>query len=601
MQRFSFPRFKYLRAALYCCFAIVVAKFIILTLLSKPLLDSIADKQYHDDLNLAPYRGSIYDRRQFPLAISVRRPSLAINPRVFNPTPAQSQSLQKLLQLSDKKIAKISTKESYFAWLKRKVEPTVATQVLSLQIKGLYSINEPFRYYPLAERFAHLVGYVGLDNTGLLGLEQRYENQLHGQRTALTLIRDARNQPVFYLPAQAKPEKSGYDLTLTLDHVIQEISMEELAAGVANADAQKGFVIVSDPHTGQILALANYPSFDPNRPRFISTTNIRNTAATSRYEPGSIIKPLIVAKALDLGLTRADTLHDCEDGEMEVGNTTIKDDHPHLVLDTADTLTYSSNICIYKIALLLGAKRIYDLYHAFGLATEVNSLDIPGQATGSIRYYQRWTPIRFANVSFGQGFSATGVELVNAYNVIANGGKLMRPYLLAKVSDDRGNVSQTNSPQVVRQVLRPEVARQMRYILGRVIQHGTGKLANPHPYSAGGKTSTAEIYDRQRKRYSKTDRIAGFIGFAPLSDPHITVYVSLYRPRNKPYYGGKWAAPIFANISRRVLDYLSVKKVLSDARHSAPLSSSSSPRSTHTSPAEASSATASRPDLPRGG
>ena len=584
MQRFSFPRFKYLRRAFYLCFAIIAAKFVALTLLSEPLLNSIADKQYHDDLDLASYRGSIYDRRQFPLAISVRRPSLAVNPRVFSPNQTQRTDLKKLLQLPDKRIEKISNKASYFAWLKRKVSPPIAKQVLALQIKGLYSINEPFRYYPLAERFAHLVGYVGLDNTGLLGLEQRYEHQLHGQRTAMTLIRDARNQPVFYLPAQAQPEKSGNDLTLTLDHVIQEISMEELAAGVAHADAQKGFVIVSDPHTGQILALANYPSFDPNRPRFIATANIRNTAATSLYEPGSIVKPLIVAKALDLGLTQADTLHDCEDGKMEVGNTSIKDDHPHLVLDSADTLTYSSNICIYKIALLLGAERLYNLYHAFGLATEVNFLDIPGQATGRINFYQQWTALRFANISFGQGFSTTGIELVNAYNVIANGGKLMRPYLLTKVSDDRGNVLQERNPQVVRQVLRPEVARQMRFILGRVIQHGTGKLANPKPYSAGGKTSTAEIYDRQRKRYSKTDRIAGFIGFAPLSDPHITVYVSLYRPRNKPYYGGKWAAPIFANISRRVLDYLSVKKVLSDVRHPAPPTSATPTPTASTSP-----------------
>ncbi|MDE3270326.1 MAG: penicillin-binding protein 2 [Pseudomonadota bacterium] len=592
MQRFSFPRFKYLRIALYMCFAIVAAKFISLTLLSEPLLNRIADTQYHDDLDLAPHRGSIYDRRHFPLAISVRRPSLAINPRVFKPSPEQTQKLKQLLNLSDKRIAKIRTKESYFAWIKRKIEPTVAAKVLALQIKGLYSINEPFRYYPLAERFAHLVGYVGLDNTGLLGLEQRYENQLHGQHTDLTLIRDARNQPVFYLPAQAQPEQSGHDLTLTLDHVIQEISMEELAAGIVNAEAQKGFVIVSDPHTGQILAMANYPTFDPNRPRFIATANIRNTAATSLYEPGSIIKPLIVAQALELGLTRADTLHDCENGEMEVGNTSIKDDHPHLVLDTADTLTYSSNICIYKIALLLGAERLYELYHAFGLTSDINSLDIPGQVSGRISFHQQWTPLRFANVSFGQGFATTGIELINAYNVIANGGKLLRPYLLAKISDDRGNVIHTQNPQVVRQVLRPEIARQMRFLLGRVIQHGTGKLADPQPYSAGGKTSTAEIYDRERKRYSQTDRIAGFIGFAPLADPHITVYVSLHRPRNKPYYGGKWAAPVFANISRRVLDYLSVKKVLADVPQSEVLNPPSEalyppPPATQNSPATA--------------
>ena len=566
-KRFFFPRARLLRNLLLCCFLLIGAKVVLLSLFTEPLLNSIANKQYHDDLNLTPYRGTIYDRRGIPLAISVRRPSLAINPRVFRPNAQQKKTIAQLLNMPVAKITKLTQRPRYFAWLQRKVAPALAEQVLALRLKGIYQLTEPFRYYPLGEKFAHLIGYVGIDNTGLLGIEQRYEKQLHGQRTDLTLIKDARNQPVFYLPAHAQIEEAGYNMTLTLDRVIQEISMEELAIGVANAKAQKGFVIVADPHTGQVLALANYPSFDPNLPRFIRTRHTKNTAVSTLYEPGSIIKPLVIARALDLGLTRSEDLHYCDNGLLEVGNTFIRDDHPHPVLSTADILTFSSNICTYKVAALLGAKRLWQLYHDFGLGTAVNDLSLPGQAVGKIKDHERWSPIRFANISFGQGMSTTGIELVNAYNAIANGGKLLRPYLLTKISDDQGKTITEHAPQVVRQVLRPETARLLRSILGRVIKYGTGKLANPQIYSAGGKTSTAEIFDRQNNRYSRTKRIAGFIGFAPLADPHITIYVSIFAPTQKPYYGGKWAAPVFANITRRVLDYLNVRKVLADGRN----------------------------------
>ena len=562
--RLNYPRARLIQRLFFVCFAIVAVKAVILAVYPdrRETLDSMANRQYRDDLDLAPYRGTIYDRREFPLAMSVRRPSLAVNPRVFQPTAQETRLLTKHLEIDAKRVAKIATRQSYFAWLRRKVPPLSANRVLDLKIRGLYRITEPFRYYPLGEKFAHLIGYVGIDNTGLLGIEQRFENQLHGQRTALTLIKDARNQPVFFQPAQATPERAGSTLHLTLDRVIQEISMEELSLGVEQAKAEKGFVIVSDPHTGQLLAIANYPSFDPNKPRHIDLKHTRNTALVVLYEPGSIVKPFVIAKAIDLRLIAPGDLHYCENGRLEVGNTTIKDDHPWVSLTTAGVLIHSSNICTYKIAELLGAKRLHSLYRDFGIGTAVNLLSLPGQAIGRVMSYQQWSAIRFANISFGQGFAVSGIELVSAFNAIANGGKLMKPWLITRIKDSNGVVITENAPQISGRILQPETARTMRSILGRVVTHGTGKRAAPTHYSAGGKTSTAEVFDRNLNRYSKTKRVSGFIGFAPLADPYVTIYVSLFAPQNKPYYGGRWAAPVFARIATRVLNYLNVKQEL---------------------------------------
>ena len=545
-----------------CCFAIVALKVTSLAVYPdrKEDLDNIANRQYHEGLDLFPYRGTIYDRRKFPLAISVRRPSLAVNPRLFKPSASQRRLLGQRLTISQEKINKISTKKNYFAWLARKVPHDIAQQVLSLRIGGLYQVSEPFRYYPLADKFAHLIGYVGLDNIGLLGMERSFEKQLRGQRQDLRLIKDARNQPLFFLPAQAQPQQAGQVLHLTVDRVIQEISMEELALGVDNAKAKYGFVLVADPHTGQLLAVANYPSFDPNRPRFIDIANSKNTAVVNAFEPGSIVKPLVVATALDRQLLAKDDLLHCEDGRLEVDGGVIHDDRPYTTLTVTEVLINSSNICIYKIATLLGRQGLHDLYNNFSLTSADNSLPLPGQAFGRIDPTKSWSMIRFANISFGQGFLSSGVELLTAFNSIANGGQLLRPYLIERREDGDGTIIEHRRPQIIRRVLQPETARDVRTILGQVVSHGTGRLARLANYRVAGKTSTAEIYDRQAKSYSKTRRIAGFIGFAPLADPHVTIYVSLFEPGNKPYYGGKWAAPVFAKIAARVLKYLNVRQ-----------------------------------------
>lgn len=545
-----------------CCFVVIALKVTSLAVYPdrKEDLDNIANRQYHEGLDFFPYRGTIYDRRKFPLAISVRRPSLAVNPRLFKPTSSQRRLLGQQLAISWAKISKISAQKNYFAWLARKVPHDIAQRVLSSKIAGLYQVTEPFRYYPLADKFAHLVGYVGLDNTGLLGMEQSFERQLRGQRNDLRLIKDARNQPLFFLPAQAQPQQAGQVLHLTVDRVIQEISMEELAFGVSNAGAKHGFVLVADPHTGQLLAVANYPSFDPNRPRFIDIAKSRNTAVVSAFEPGSIVKPLVVATAIDRGLLAKDDLLHCEDGRLEVDGGVIHDDRPYTTLTVAEVLINSSNICTYKIAALLGKRGLYDLYRNFGLTSADNSLPLPGQAFGRIVPSEKWSVIRFANISFGQGFLSSGIELLSAFNSIANGGRLLRPYLIDRSETSDGRIIDQRRPQVIRRVLQPETARDLREILGQVVSRGTGRLAMLANYRVAGKTSTAEIYDRQAKSYSKTKRIAGFIGFAPLADPHVTIYVSLFEPSNKPYYGGKWAAPVFAKIAARVLKYLNVRQ-----------------------------------------
>lgn len=543
------------------------AAFLLLLSTSNKDLAKLADKQYQRDFILAPSRGGIFDRRGDPLAISIQVPSIAINPRTFNPTKDELKTLSRLLTLKQSQILlRKSKKNRYFVWLKRLVDPKIASEIQRLAIHGLIVLREPSRFYPTGAAAANLIGYTGLDNSGLLGLEQQFNSDLSGERVKLTTTIDAHGKFIYQEKSGAAPTKTGHELHLTIDRAIQEITAHELELGLQRAKSQRGFAIVSDPHTGNIIAMASHPTFDPNERQLqVPPAALRNNALSDLFEPGSVIKPLIIASVLDAGINEMADQYDCEKGAFKVGESIIHDTHPSEILSVAETIISSSNICTYKIAMKFGREPTFKSLLNFGISRKEISLGFPGQMIGRISDWSQWKPIRFANVSFGHGFVVSGMELIQGMGVIANGGRLMQPQLVNRLISSKGQIIKAPSVNTLSQVISPKTAKEIRSVLAQVVTHpdGTGAKAKTRFYSTGGKTGTAQKVVPGLKGYAKDRYIASFLGFAPVEDPHLVIYVYVDEPREKPYYGGVWAAPIFAAIAERSLKYLNVAPDLS--------------------------------------
>lgn len=560
---FEQTRVRFVLYGMIGAFAAIFARAAIIQLFppSKDQLEKIAQRQYEQHLDIAPYRGPILDRNGHPFAISLRRPSLAVNPRVFDPSSTELKKLAQLLDLPKEKIREVSSKKAYFSWLKRRIDAKPAQEIEDLEIPGIYFINEPARTYPLQQVGAQVIGSVGSDNKGLMGIEHQFDKTLQGQVSTVSPAKDARGKTILFSSDLAAPDLPGHTIQLTIDHVIQEIADEALKAGVAAAKSKSGFAIVTDPHTGRILALSNYPTFDPNAIGQIKVEHTRNYAILDSFEPGSVMKPFVVASAIDQKKTRPDEMHNCENGVYRAGGVVFRDDHAAATLSTTETIARSNNVCTFKIAESIGKQSLYDSLRAFGFSGQLTFPELfPSVTNGFVAKPQSWKPIRFANIAFGQGMTTTGLELAMAYGAIANGGNLMKPQLIDRVTSPSGEITYASSPEVIRQVININTSKEVRDILAQVVTspHGSGKAAKIPWYTTGGKTGTAEKVDPATKGYSSTKRVASFAGFAPVQDPYLVVIVVIDEPSMRPYFGGLWAAPVFANIVERSLRYLNV-------------------------------------------
>lgn len=558
VESFRSQRSKFLSVAFFVIFFIVAIRAITIQVLSPSAdnLENLARRQYQTKIDLAPYRGNIYDRRGEPLAISIRRPSFYINPRVFDPNRAQVKKLAKILDMSSKKVQEIADKKSYFAWLARKIDRNQADQINELKIEGLWEISEPSRFYPSGLEMAPLLGNVGIDNNGLSGLELAYEKVLKGDNLTTFRHRDARGKPIYSDTILASPEKTGQNIVLTIDSAIQDIAQTALEKGIAAATAKTGFAIVADPHTGRILALANHMA--GKRLDAKEDERQRNFGLADTFEPGSVIKPLLIGKVLDAGLVKMDEVHNTHNGFFQEGSIRIHDDHGAPMMTTEEVIAHSSNIGTFKIVRRLGPERLYKTYLDLGFTQKDQLMGIAGQSRGRLTNPKHWAPSQFANLTFGQGIAVTGLEMVQAYGAIANGGTLMKPYIIDHVESAEGGMVQTNSSEILRRVYSPEAAFKIRQVLQQTVEEGTGSNAKLAEYTSGGKTGTAQKFDVKSHSYPAGLRIAGFIGIAPVSDPHLVIYVVIDEPGAKSGYGGLWAAPVFKEIAEESLRYLNV-------------------------------------------
>ncbi|HZC65597.1 MAG TPA: penicillin-binding protein, partial [Candidatus Dormibacteraeota bacterium] len=444
-----------------------------------------------------------------------------------------------------------------FVWVQRKLAPEQAEAISALNLKGIYLEKENQRFYPNRDMAAHVLGFVDPDEKGLGGIESELDAQIRGKSEKVMVMADARQKK--FDGGQAIKER-GADVVLTLDEKIQYIAERELAAAIAKTHAPAGTVIVMNPNNGEILALANWPKFNPNAAVTAPAESRMNRAVSAIYEPGSTFKLITLAAAFDQGVTRPDEVFDCENGSVIVAGHRIHDHKPFGLLTVSDILAKSSDVGAIKVAMRLGAPKFYDYIRAFGFGSPTG-VDMPGESRGLLHRLEHWTPISIGAVSMGQEVGVTPIQLISAVSAIANGGTWYRPHVVEELR--RGEqvlpAEGVLTPVEPKTVINPETAATLRRIMeGVLLKGGTGTRARLDGWTAAGKTGTAQKIDPNTGRYSRTQLDASFTGFAPINDPAVAILVSLDSTGH--HEAGEVAAPVFKRVAEQVLAYLDVPR-----------------------------------------
>lgn len=539
-------RRRVLLIAVLSLFGGLFARGIYLQSLHKAFLQQKGDARYSRSLVLQANRGKITDRNGELLAISSPVESVWASPPDVEMDQPQKLALAKLLGMKtgeiDKKIANTARE---FVYLKRRLSPEIAAKVMSLEISGVFLQREYKRFYPAGDVTAHIVGFTGIDDNGQEGFELAQNALLSGKAGSRRVIQDRQGHIVEDLEAVKLPQ-DGHDLVLSIDTRLQYLAFRELAKAVELHKAKAGAAIILDAKTGEILAMVNLPTYNPNNPvNIIGKT--RNRAITDSFEPGSTMKPVTVSAAMQFGDFKPDTKIQTAPGYMRIGPATIHDSHMHGILTVAQVIQKSSNVGAAKMALTLKKEELWSTFNQLGFGTPTH-IGFPGEASGILRPYKTWRPIEQATMSFGHGISVTLLQLARAYTVFANDGEL-KPVTLFKLSE---------SP-VGRQVFSAQVANDVKAMLELVVQPGgTAPRAQIAGYRVGGKTGTAHKVGPHG--YESDKYVASFVGMAPASNPRLIMAVMIDEPdiANDQYYGGAVAAPVFSTVMADALRMLSV-------------------------------------------
>lgn len=522
-----------------------------------PTLQEYADEQHWREFSPPVWRGPIVDRNGMPLALTVEVDSVFANPSEVRDPEGAATRLAPVLGLDARQLALRLRRDARFVWLKRLVTPAEAQAVRALGLEGVQTTREPRRFYPGRQLAGHLVGFVGYDSRGLDGLEHEYDAVLRSEPRVLRGVRDARGRLVFSEGLGQIEVPQGQRVELAIDRTIQYIAEQELEAALAAFEGRAASAVVMDPHTGEVLALANAPVFDPNRYAEADAEARRNRAITDRYEPGSTLKMFTIAALLDAGLVGPEEQVYCEDGFYLIGDYKIRDAHRNGWLSLTQCLQRSSNVCLAKLAGVLGRQRLYETLRRFGFG-ERTGIPVPGETSGLLRHYSKWYEVDLAAISFGQGISVSNLQLATAVSALANGGTLMRPIVVRRVIGADGRLVAEYPPTVRRRVVSERTARLLASMLISVTEEGgTGTEAAIAGFDVAGKTGTAQKADLHGGGYAEGKWTASFVGFVPAEDPRLVISVAVDEPLVN-HYGGIVAAPVFRRIAERSLRYLGV-------------------------------------------
>ncbi len=551
-----------LKNSIRICALLFVVLFVIigirawfLQVLRSPELTEKLQRQHTTSMLLSPKRGTIYDRNGDELAISVQVESLGARPHLISDSEKVSGQLAEILHLPRAVVAAKLRKQKSFVWIERKITPQQARALRDLQEPGLELLPASKRSYPNGELAGQLIGFTGLDSEGLEGLEFQLNNVLTGTPQRVSANRDAKGRRLFSEGFSSAIQDDSSDVYLTIDKTIQYIAEKELQATVEATGAKNGIAIVMDPWTGDVLAMAVAPLFDPNRYSQYRPAVWRNRAVTDVLEPGSTFKIFVVAAALEEQIITPEDIFFCENGKYRVAGRTIHDVHPYGWLNVGHIIKYSSNIGVSKISKHLGMPVFYQYIRKFGFDQET-SIQLPGEASGRVPLPARLPEHTRSAIAFGHSISVTPLQLAQAYSVIANGGVLMQPNVVKNISRMQTKSRAYRLPAAGERVIDPATAQLLAEMLQTVVESGgTGIRAAVSGFGVAGKTGTArKIHNGV---YSNEHLVASFAGFCPVDNPRITVVVIIDEPETMSY-GGQSAAPVFSRISQQVLNYMNV-------------------------------------------
>jgi len=511
----------------------------------------LGQRQHLKEWIVLPKRGAVIDRAGESLALSLESQSVYARPHRIQNVDNVSRKLAGVLNLRVAEVKQKITAAKPFVWIKRQITAPEAEKIQVLNIDGIGMFYEPNRHYPQGQLAGQVIGFVGRDSEGLEGLELKYNDYIRGEAGSSVTERDALGRRVLVQGVEGLQIPPGSDIHLTLDTAIQHIAEKELEASILKYRAKAGVAIIVDPFTGEVLALANYPSFDPNLYNKQSADQRRNRAVADSYEPGSTFKTILAAAALEEDVVGKEDLFYCEMGKYPYAGKIIHDTHPYGWLSFSKILQVSSNIGFTKVAEKLKKDRYFKYIEKFGFGRSTG-IDVPGEVPGLLRKAETWSAIDLATHAFGQGISATPMQMVMAYAAIANGGFLMRPYITQRVVSPQGEVVLENQPHVVRRVVSEKTAKQLASMLSQVTtEGGTGAMANIEGFEVAGKTGTAQKADPVHGGYSNK-RVGSFVGFVPANNPRLVALVLIDEPEGS-VYGGVVAAPVFRNIAQGAL------------------------------------------------
>jgi cell division protein FtsI (penicillin-binding protein 3) len=543
-----------LAACLAVAFGGVAGRLAWLQVVRHGELSAMAERQYSRTVTLHAQRGPILDRHGAPLATSTPAESLFAQPRAIGDPVRVAARLAPILQVPPAEIHAAITGPRPFVWLRRKLPPQAAAAVKALREPGLGLVADTLRLYPNRELAAHVVGFEGTDG-GLEGIERAFEAELAGRPGKALVGRDALGREVA-TPQVLQPPAPGRGVVLTIDRTIQYLAEREVDAAYRRTGAKAAMAVVMDPRTGDVLAVAIRPTFNPNAFGDAPTEHRRNRAVTDPFEPGSTFKVIMAAAALEEGLVRPEDRIFGEQGSITIARTTIRDWKPYGWLTFAEVLQNSSNVGSIKVGMSLGRERYHRYMTAFGFGAPTG-VELAGESRGQLRDPSRWSALSLPTMSIGQEVSVTALQMVAAFSAVANGGRLVQPRLVKATLGPDGREARRFEPRTVRQVILPETSRTLRRLLVRVVAEGTGHKAAIPGYEVAGKTGTAQKLDPATRRYSRAPGVLSFAGFVPAENPRLAMLVMLDEPRNERW-GSEAAAPMFAAIGGEVLRYLEV-------------------------------------------
>ena len=535
----------------------IITKLYHLQIKDHERFDERALNQYEGKVYKYANRGNIFDRNMRPLAVNVKVKSVYAHPDKIQNHMRTAGTVSSILDLPKIEIRKKLKQKLPFVYIKRKINPDEYNKLKNKNLSGIHFSTEYKRFYPKMELASKTIGFAGMDNQGLSGIEYYFDDYLSNGGKWVRFKKDRRGRSVDLVGNETDYLPEGSNIVLTIDEVLQYHAFKAVQKKVIETKAKRGIAIVMEPNTGEVLAMAEYPSFNANLSKRYTLQQRKNRAVSDAFEPGSTFKLILASAALEEKIAQPKDIFFCEDGVFDIGGIVIHEANrkKYRWLTLTEIITKSSNIGSVKIARHLGESKFYEYIKKFGFG-EITGINLPGEATGITRDLSQWKKVSLGSISIGHEISTTPLQLVTAVSAIANGGYLMKPTIV-KQAVHEGKIIKSFSPEIVREVLSQKTVQAMKEILTQAVNYGTGKKASIPGYLVGGKTGTAQKIDPDTKKYSANNYVASFVGFVPVENPKLTILVMIDEPRGI-HWGGIVAAPVFREIAKKALRHLNV-------------------------------------------